>query len=91
MDKTLCIDGLPQSMTPDDLRNICAEYGSVVSVRVIKDTYGVSLGYGFVKMATEDDAEHVIRALDGSDRLGFPIYVARTYPRPIGRLAIGSA
>ncbi len=39
------------------------------------------MNYGFVQMATVEQAEEVVKALDGCDRFGALLYVARTYPR----------
>jgi len=38
------------------------------------------MNYGFVEMATVEDARGVVQALDGSDRFGGIVYVASTYP-----------
>ena len=81
MDKTLCVDGLPSRITSAQLADLCAPYGQVQSARVVCDAYGASMNYGFVQMATVDDAEEVVQALNGCDRFGALLYVARTYPR----------
>lgn len=84
MEKTVCLDGLPSWMTSAQLADLCARYGPVRSARVVCDAYGGSMNYGFVEMTTVNDAEEVVQALDGSDRFGAAVYVARTYPR-LGR------
>ena len=81
MDMTLCLDGLPTWMTSTQVAELCAPYGSVQSARVVYDAYGASMNYGFVQMATLEAAEGVVQALDGCDRFGSLLYVARTYPR----------
>jgi hypothetical protein len=81
MDMTLCLDGLPTWMTSAQVAELCAQYGNVQSARVVCDAYGTSMKYGFVQMATVEDAEGVVQALDGCDRFGTLLYVARTYPR----------
>jgi RNA recognition motif-containing protein len=81
MYKTLCVDGLPSRITSAQLAELCAPYGSVQSARVVCDAYGTSMNYGFVQMATVEDAEGVVQALNGCDRFGALLYVARTYPR----------
>ena len=80
MEKTLCVDGLPSWMTSVQLKELCAPYGRVESARVVCDAYGVSMSYGFVQMETAEEAEGVVQGLDGCDRFGALIYVARTYP-----------
>ena len=81
MEMTLCLDGLPTWMTSTQVAELCAEYGHVQSARIVCDAYGTSMNYGFVQMATVEDAEEVVQALDGCDRFGAVLYVARTYPR----------
>jgi RNA recognition motif-containing protein len=81
MYKTLCVDGLPPRITSAQLADLCAPYGQVQSARVVCDAYGASMNYGFVQMATVGDAEEVVQALNGCDRFGALLYVARTYPR----------
>lgn len=81
MYKTLCVDGLPSRITSVQLAELCARYGIVQSARVVCDAYGASMNYGFVQMATVEDAEAVVQALNGCDRFGALLYVARTYPR----------
>jgi RNA recognition motif-containing protein len=81
MHMTLCLDGLPTWMTSTQVAELCAPYGSVQSARVVCDAYGASMNYGFVQMATVEQAEGVVQALDGCDRFGSLLYVARTYPR----------
>ncbi|MER3422848.1 MAG: hypothetical protein C4293_06075 [Nitrospiraceae bacterium] len=79
MDKTICIDGLPFWVTDGHVREPCQAHGQIVSVRVVKDAYGTSLGYAFVEMATRQEAEDVVIRLDQNQAFGQPIYVARTY------------
>ena len=58
-----------------------APYGTVQTARVVCDAYGASMNYGFVQMATVAEAEEVVQSLNGCDRFGAFLYVARTYPR----------
>lgn len=81
MHRTLCLDGLPSWMISAQLRDLCAPYGTVQTARVVCDAYGASMNYGFVQMATVEDAEEVMQSLNGCDRFGVFLYVARTYPR----------
>lgn len=43
MDKTVCTDGLPFWVTDGHIRELCQAHGEIVSVRIVKDAYGVSL------------------------------------------------
>jgi hypothetical protein len=68
-------------MVSAQLADLCAPYGRVQSARVVCDAYGASMNYGFVQMTTTQEAEGVVHALNGCDRFGALLYVARTYPR----------
>ncbi|MBI5854964.1 MAG: RNA-binding protein [Nitrospirae bacterium] len=49
------------------VRHPFAQHGSVQSAKVITDRYtGQSRGFGFVEMATADDAQKAITALNGT-------------------------
>ena len=49
------------------LRQIFAEHGEVTSAQVIEDRdTGRSRGFGFVEMASADEAQKAISAADGS-------------------------
>jgi len=80
MEKTVCIDGLPRWVSETHLRELCRVYGNVVSARVVKDAYGVSMGYAFVQMESIQMAEKLIAGLTDFRPFGAPLYVARTYP-----------
>ena len=61
MAKNLFVGSLPWSVNDEQLAQIFAEAGSVDSARVIteRDT-GRSKGFGFVEMATEEEAKKAI-------------------------------
>ena len=71
----LCIEGLPYWVTADDLKEVCTQHGSVVSVRLVTDSYGLSLGYGFVEMATAEEASQAVEALNEREHFGCLIRV----------------
>lgn len=49
------------------LRTIFAEHGEVTSAQVVEDRdTGRSRGFGFVEMASADEAQKAISAVDGS-------------------------
>ena len=55
----------------DDLRNLFAQYGEVVDVKIIVDKYtDRSKGFGFIEMSDSDAAEAAISALNGKEHLG---------------------
>jgi len=68
MSSKLFIGNLPYSCTEDDLRNLFESCGAdPVDVRVIMDrATGLSRGFGFVEMATHEDAVEIRGALSGA-------------------------
>jgi len=82
VEKKLFVGNLPYSMTDEDLERAFAEYGSVESAVVIRDREtGRSRGFGFVEMASSEEAEAAQKALDGSDVDGRPLRVNEAHPR----------
>lgn len=58
------ISGLKPSTTDDDLRELCHEYGVIVSAKAIIDReQNICKGYGFVMYETEDRAKVAVDAL----------------------------
>jgi RNA recognition motif-containing protein len=67
MGKKLYVGNLSYSTTEDDLRDTFAKIGEVASAKLIIDpTNGRSKGFGFVEMATDEDAQKAISALNGT-------------------------
>ncbi len=68
MTAKLFVGNLPYSCTDEDLRNLFETCGAApVDVRVIMDrATGLSRGFGFVEMATFDEAVQVRTALSGA-------------------------
>src|SRR5512134_2255893 len=57
----LYVGNLPYSTSEDELRELFAQAGSVVSVAIIRDRdSGRSKGFGFVEMESEADAQNAI-------------------------------
>jgi RNA recognition motif-containing protein len=76
MGKNIYIGNLAEAVTEEDLKANFAQAGKVISVNVIKDKYtGLSRGFGFVEMATEEEAKEAIRRFDNGDLLGKTIKV----------------
>ncbi len=72
----LFVGNLPYSSTDQDLQQLFARCGVVSSARVITDfDTGRSKGYGFVEMATGEEAEKAIRELNNSTLGGRTIVV----------------
>ncbi len=65
-----------------DLRELFAGHGEVVSCNVISDRdTGRSRGFGFVEMANEDDARSAENVLNGQDFDGRQLKVNEAKPR----------
>jgi hypothetical protein len=82
MAKNLFVGSLPWSVNDEQLAQIFAEAGSVDSARVIteRDT-GRSKGFGFVEMATDEEAKKAIDTLNGKEIEGRAITVNEARPR----------
>jgi RNA recognition motif-containing protein len=65
MGKKLYVGNLNYATTEDELRQLFAEVGSVVSATIITDrATGRSKGFGFVEMETDQLAEQAIERLN---------------------------
>lgn len=63
---TIFIDGLPLSFTSADLQALVQPFGTVVSANVVRDSLGMSLQFGYVKMETAEAANNVCTNLHGT-------------------------
>ena len=81
MAKNLFVGSLPWSVNDEQLAQIFAEAGTVDSARVIteRDT-GRSKGFGFVEMASAEEADAAIAKLHGSDHGGRNLTVNEARP-----------
>jgi RNA recognition motif-containing protein len=71
MAKKLFVGNLPYTVNDDELRELFARAGVCESASVVMDRdTGQSRGFGFVLMATPEDAERARRELDGTDLKG---------------------
>ena len=78
----LFVGGLPYAVNDDELQSLFAEIGEVTSATVIMDREtNRSKGFGFVEMASEEDAKKAIQQLDGKDVGGRSIVVNEARPR----------
>ncbi|WP_022661615.1 RNA recognition motif domain-containing protein [Paucidesulfovibrio longus] len=81
MSKNIYVGNLPWSATEDDVRASFANYGEVLSVKLIEDREtGRPRGFGFVEM-DDQGALAAIEALDGSNLGGRNIKVNEARPR----------
>jgi RNA recognition motif-containing protein len=68
MSNNLYVGNLTFNTTSDDLQALFAPYGEVTRAQVISDRdSGRSRGFGFVEMATSEEAKAAIDALNGKN------------------------
>lgn len=81
MTNKLFVAGIPFSVTDEELQNHFASAGTVTSAKVITDKFsGKSRGFGFVEMATEEEAAKAIEEFDNTDFGGRSIVVKEAKP-----------
>ncbi|MGD0284519.1 MAG: RNA-binding protein [Candidatus Saccharimonadales bacterium] len=78
----LFVGGLAYSVNDDQLKDLFAGVGTVVSAQVIVDKYSnQSKGFGFVEMSSEEEAKKAIDELNGKDFEGRSIAVNEARPQ----------
>ena len=82
MVKKLYVGNMGYDTTEDALRALFTGVGSVESVNIITDRMsGRSKGFGFVEMATEEEAQAAISQLNGAMLDDRQIHVAEASPQ----------
>jgi RNA recognition motif-containing protein len=82
MATNLYVGNLPFTAKDSDLEQLFAEHGSVVSAKVVIDREtNRSRGFGFVEMATEEEAQAAIDSLDQKEFMGRTLKVNMARPR----------
>ena len=82
MGSKLYVGNLNFRVSNEDLDSLFASYGQVRSAQVITDRdTGRSKGFGFVEMASDQEAQAAISALNGSEFQGRPLTVNEARPR----------
>lgn len=82
MGSKIYVGGLPYSTTEQELSDLFAAHGAVQSARIITDKFtGKSRGFGFVEMATADEAQKAISALHESQMGGRTLTVNEARPQ----------
>jgi len=78
----LFVRSLSYDVTDDQLRDLFATVGTVVSANVIMDRdTGRSKGFGFVEMSSDEEAKAAIEQLNNKDLAGRSIFVSEARPR----------
>lgn len=80
--KNIFVGNLSFNTNEDELRQIFEGYGQVERVSILTDREtGRSRGFGFVEMASDEDGEKAIAALNGSQFGGRTINVNEARPK----------
>ncbi|MBI5409468.1 MAG: RNA-binding protein [Nitrospirae bacterium] len=82
MGKKLYVGSIPFQASEEALSELFSSIGEVESVKIITDAQtGQSKGFGFVEMATEDDASKAIAELNGKSFMERTIVVNEARPQ----------
>ncbi len=82
MAKKLYVGNLSYQMTEDGLRDLFAAKGEVLSAKIITDAAtGRSKGFGFVEMASDEDADKAITELNGTTVMERALNVSEARPQ----------
>jgi cold-inducible RNA-binding protein len=80
------VGNMSYSTTEDELRDLFAPYGEVVSVSVVYDrATGRPRGFAFIEMGTTEAAEGAISALNGQEVGGRQLRINAAKPQGDGR------
>lgn len=80
--RKLFIGNLSWDVKNENLSEFFAAVGSVESAEVIVERdSGRSKGFGFVLMATEEEAEKAVKELNGKELMGRPVVVNVARPK----------
>ncbi len=78
----LYVGNLSYQTTQEELAQMFTEAGAVTNATVMTDRYsGQSRGFGFVEMATDEDAQNAIRLFNGKTLGGRALVVNEARPR----------
>lgn len=76
------VGNLPYDFSDQELSEVFAQFGEVVSAKIILDREtGRSKGFGFVTMSNDEEANAAVAAMDGAEIAGRPAKVNSARPR----------
>ncbi|MBP9673820.1 MAG: RNA-binding protein [Bacteriovoracaceae bacterium] len=82
MGKKLYVGNLPYSFDDNQLQEVFSQAGNVESAKVITDREtGRSKGFGFVEMASDEEAQTAIDKLNGIEHAGRAMNVSEARPQ----------
>lgn len=78
----LFVGSLSYDVTSQQLNDLFAQFGAVVSASVVNDKFtGRSRGFGFVEMQNDEEAQKAIQELNETELEGRKIFVSVAKPR----------
>jgi len=81
--KKLYVGNLSYNTSESSLRNLFQSFGTVASAKIISDRdSGVSKGFGFVEMGSDEEAQAAINGTNGTDLDGRQIKVNEAMDKP---------
>ena len=84
------VGNLSLDTSEDELRQAFEPFGTVASVRILRDrATNESRGFGFVEMPAEDQAKAAIEGMNGKEFKGKPLSVEAGRARPAGGMGGG--
>ena len=82
MQKKLFVGGLSYNTDVEELRELFSQAGEVASANIIRDKFtNQSRGFGFVEMATEEQAADAIKRFNGIEFGGRNLVVNESRPQ----------
>ena len=76
------VSNLSFNASDDDLKKVFAEFGEILSAKVVKDKFTEkSRGFGFVEMPNDAEAQKAIEGLNGREVEGRAISVIEAKPK----------
>ena len=82
MQKKLFVGGLSYNTDVEEIRELFVQAGEVISANIIKDKFtNQSRGFGFVEMATEEQAAQAIKLFNGKELGGRALVVNESRPQ----------
>ena len=77
----LYVGNISFTVTEDDLKSLFEDYGTVSSVKIVKDRdTGQPRGFAFVEMSTAEEGQKAISELDGKQHEGRNLKVNEARP-----------
>ncbi|KAH3757367.1 polyadenylate-binding protein 1 [Pelomyxa schiedti] len=85
------VRNLVDSVNDEVLAQYFSSVGNVLSATVMRDSQGISKGFGFVKFALAEEGQRAVHLLNGQQFRGKPLYVAIHQRREQRRLQLEAA